>query len=118
MLLIVFGLLLVFMRPNWNFLFFFAGCMAALWAVQVILGAIEFHAEFPVPQVLFSGIIEIVLRVGVFLAIGALIVKLRGGKAEEKSPSAEEIDAELAKVRAENAAREPRPVVEQWTDPP
>ncbi|KAF0170228.1 MAG: hypothetical protein IV086_07775 [Hyphomonadaceae bacterium] len=118
MLLMVFGLLLVLMRPNWNFLFFFAGCIAALWAVQVILGAIEFHAEYPVPQILFSGTIMIVVRVGVFLAIGALIVKLRGGKAEEKGPSAQEIDAELAKMRAEKAAREPRPVIEQWTDPP
>jgi hypothetical protein len=63
-------------------------------------------ATTPAYAVALGLAIDFALNVGVFAVVGAIIVALRGGKSEQRSPSEKEIDAELARIRAEAARRD------------
>lgn len=104
MLLIICGWVVILMRPVWNFLFFFSGCMAAWWAFNAVLLAIELSAELSPWITLLNQMIGIAIHVVFFLAGGALIVSLRGGKSEPRGPSEAEIDDELARFRQQSAS--------------
>ncbi len=106
MMLNIFGWVLVFMRPSWGFLTFFALCITILAAIfNLFWGASEGALGNPV--ILMAVAIAAGIDFAVFFAVGAIIVLLRGARKDGgKSPSEKEIDAELARIRAEAAARE------------
>lgn len=96
---------------SWSFLFGFTAVLA------VLLGVIGYFNNAASPEaaglpwiaILIATLIDVALNVGIFFVVGAAIVHFRGGKIEKKV-SESEIDAELARIRAEAAARgEPPP---------
>lgn len=92
---------------SWSFLFAFAAVLAVLVGVTAYFGnaAAPELAGLPWFAVLIATLIDVALNVGIFAAVGAAIVHFRGGKLEKKV-SESEIDAELARVRADAAARD------------
>lgn len=104
----IIGWVLIWTRPTWNFLFYFAIAIGVLSMVASLFlggGMALLATEQPLTVLLALGV-DFVLNVGVFAAVGAIIVAIRGGKSEERTPSEAEIDNELARVRAEAAKRE------------
>lgn len=102
------GWVLIWMRPTWNFLFYYSiaiGVFALLISFFLGGGIALLPTTPPLEFVAFYGI-QFVLNVGVFAVVGAIIVAVRGGKSEQRSPSSAEIDSELARVRAEIAKRD------------
>ena len=106
MMLNIFGWVMVFMRPSWGFLTFFALCVTILSTVfNLFWGASQGALGDPV--MLMALAIAAALEFAIFFVVGAVIVLLRGAKKDGgKAPSEKEIDAELARVRAEAAARD------------
>lgn len=104
----IIGWVLIWMRPTWNFLFYYAIAIGvfSLLISFFLGGGIALLATMPPLAVVLALAIDFAWNVGVFAIVGAIIVAVRGGKSEERTPSAAEIDNELARVRAEAAKRE------------
>lgn len=104
----IIGWVMIWFRPTWNFLFYFAIAIGvfSLLISFFLGGGVALLATASPYAVALALAIDFALNVGVFAAVGAIIVALRGGKSEQRSPSENEIDAELARIRAEAARRE------------
>ncbi len=92
-------LLILLLRPSWG-----------LWGVFSIIGAVLFliagiGAGLPPMVAALNAAIE----GAIFCGLGALIVWLRLMFSKGKSRQDKEVDAELARIRAEAAARENQP---------
>ena len=92
---------------SWNAL---ASFSVALAAIQLFFGYVSVSAMpqtegWPWYAVLAATSVDVALSVAIFATVGAAIVWFRGGKVEKRVSEAE-IDAELARVRAEAKARE------------
>lgn len=94
---------------SWGALAFFTLVLATIQTVFGYLSnsAAPEAAGWPWYMVLAATLVDVSVNVGIFAAVGAIIVWLRGGKFERKVSEAD-IDAELARVRAEAAARNDR----------
>jgi len=105
----IIGLIMLWFRPSWGFLGIFAcgiGILSALIGYLGVANSPEAAGQ-PFPVLLAATAIGVAIDVGLFSILGAIVVAIRGGKIE-KRVSDKEIDAELARVRAEIAAREGR----------
>ncbi|MGD9814651.1 MAG: hypothetical protein AB7Q23_14270 [Hyphomonadaceae bacterium] len=107
----IIGWIMLWFRPSWGFLIFFGLCIGVLSLVISVfmLGGMGIFELVPLSEIIVALGTDFLLNVGVFVVIGAIIVVVRGGKLEKRAPSDREIDAELARIRAEAAAREGRP---------
>lgn len=104
----IIGLVMLWFRPSWGFLGIFAlgiAVLSALGSCVAILNAPEMEGA-PLAVTLLTVALAVAIDVGIFAILGAIVVALRGGKIEKKV-SEQELDAELARVRAEIATREP-----------
>lgn len=104
----IIGWIMLWFRPSWGFLIFFGLCIGVLSLVisLLMLGGVGVLSAVPIGELATALGADFAWNVGVFVAIGAIIVALRGGKLEKRAPNEKEIDAELARIRAEAAARE------------
>jgi hypothetical protein len=108
MVFLIVGWIALWRWRSWGLLGFYSAALALLqgfFGFQTNLAAPEL-AGMPWTVALLATAIDVGLFVGVFAIVGAIIVWRRGGKFEGKSPSEAEIDAELARIRAEAAARD------------
>jgi len=108
MIFMIVGWIALWRWRSWGLLGFYSAALALLqgfFGFQSNLEAPEL-AGLPWTVALLATAIDVAILVGVFAIVGAIIVWRRGGKFERKAPGEAEIDAELARIRAEAAARE------------
>lgn len=105
----IIGLVMLWFRPSWGFLGIFALGLAVLRALisYFAVSALPDFAGQPL-LIAFAIAVDVAINVGIFAVLGAIVVAIRGGKIE-RNPSEKEIDAELARFRAEAAARDQQP---------
>lgn len=92
----ILGWVILMIRPSWVFLFAFTAAVVVL-AFPALLSA----ATDPVLVVVAS-----LINGGVFFLVGGLIVALRLWLRSRASKKDKELDAELARIRVEAAAKE------------
>jgi hypothetical protein len=110
------GLLLLWFRSEYAFVFFFGIGLAVLdFAFLVLVGGVAAISD---PSILsLSVILEVVLIfilarlpiLTIFLVLGCAIVAFRKWQKGHKSPRDAALDAEMERIRAEIAARESPP---------
>ena len=110
MFLLIVGWAMLWFRPAWWFWSGFSLCYAALTGFIYYVRAANDpqSADLPMEVVLLAAAIDTVVGVAIFAAVGAIIVVVRTRRAKPGRKEAE-IDAELARMRAEAAARETPP---------
>ncbi|MEZ6022238.1 MAG: hypothetical protein R3C16_02220 [Hyphomonadaceae bacterium] len=92
----ILGWVILLFQPRWVFLFAFAAAIMAL--SSPILFQPDSDPRF--------GAILMFLNAAIFMAVGGPIVAIRLWLRSRKSRTDKDIDAELARIRAEAAARE------------
>lgn len=108
MVFMIVGWIALWRWRSWGLLGFYSVSLALLQGLLGFQGNLEAPelAGLPWTAALLATAIDVGISVGVFAIVGAIIVWRRGGKFERKAPREAEIDAELAQIRAEAAARE------------
>ncbi|HRK63788.1 MAG TPA: hypothetical protein PLN53_05290 [Terricaulis sp.] len=111
-MIFVIGWILLWFRPEYKFVFFFGIALVILDLITnlvfggipaAIAGGLDLMALF---SFLFEYLVNSLLPLAVFFAVGCAIVALRKWMKGRKSPADEKLDAEMKRIRAEIAARE------------
>jgi hypothetical protein len=100
----IIGWVMLWFRPSWGFLLFFGLCIGvfSLGLTLFLLISAGVFDQVSTSELFVALASDFVVNVGVFAAVGAIIVAARGGKIERK-PTEKEIDEELARFRAAKA---------------
>ena len=98
MLVHILGWLVLLFQPRWVFMFAFTAAILALSAPMLFAATDQ--------QTLFVGIALWLFNAAIFVALAGPIVAIRKWLQSRASKSDKDVDAELARIRAEAAARE------------
>ncbi len=95
-------------RPSWKNLFTLTGVLAAI-AVGILIFATAQSGVAPTPPILIAYALSVVPFAFMFVAVGAIVIWLRGGSVEGDASKSRKLDKDMERIRAEIAAREPNP---------
>lgn len=95
-------------RPSWKNLFILTGVLVAIAVALLVFATVQSGIP-PTPLVVGAYIVSMIPFALMFVAIGAIVIWLRGGSVEGDATKSRRLDKEMERIRAEIAARDGQP---------